>query len=67
MWAGREDDALAQVLSGKKGVSITEAVEAVLALGHKSRSKNFRLLVTQALCNSDRFKRVRKGVYGLKA
>ena len=61
------NDALAQALQGKKGVSIAEAVEAVVALGHKSRSKNFRLLVTQALCNRDRFERVGKGVYALKA
>ena len=61
------NDALAQALQGKKGVSIAAAVEAVLALGHKSRSKNFRLLVTQALCNSDRFERVGKALYALKA
>ena len=61
------NDALAHVLKGKKGVSVAEAAQGVLALGYKSRAKDTKLLVNQALYKSDRFKRVGKGVYALKA
>ena len=61
------NDALAQVLKGKKGVSVAEAAEGVFALGYKTRAKDPKLLVNRALCKSDRFKRVGRGVYALKA
>ena len=60
------NDALAQVLKGKKGVSVAEALKGVLALGYKSRSKDFRFLVNQTLHRGDRFKRISRGVYALK-
>ena len=59
--------ALAQVLKGKKSVSVAEAMEGVLALGYKSRAKDFRFLVNQTLRKDDRFKRIATGVYALKA
>jgi len=59
--------ALAQVLKGKKSVSVAEAMEGVLALGYKSRAKDFRFLVNQTLRKDDRFKRIARGVYALRA
>ena len=59
--------ALAQVLKGKRSVSVAEATEGVLALGYTSRAKDFRFLVNQTLRKDDRFKRIARGVYALKA
>ena len=59
--------ALAQVLKGQRSVSVAQAMEGVLALGYKSRAKNFRFLVNQTLRKDDRFKRIARGVYALKA
>jgi len=61
------NDALAQVLQGKEAVSITDALKGVLALGYETRAKDFRFVVNRTLARSDRFKRVAKGVYALKA
>ncbi len=58
-------ECLAEALAGKEGLSITEATEAVLALGYKSRSKDPKIVVKQALYNSDRFKRVARGRFAL--
>ena len=60
-------DALAQVLEGNEGVSIAQATKEVLARGYKTRSKNPYLLVKQALYHGDRFKRVGRGLYAVKA
>ena len=61
------NDALAQVLEGKEGVSIAEATKEVLAQGYKTRAKNPKFLVNRTLARDDRFKRVARGVYALKA
>ncbi len=59
-------ECLAEALAGKDSVSIAEATEAVLALGYKSRSKDPKVVVKQALYNSDRFTRVARGRFALK-
>jgi len=59
-------DALAQVLEGKDGLSIAQATEELLAQGYKTRSKNPKLLVKQALYHGGRFKRVGRGLFALK-
>lgn len=59
-------DTLAQVLKGKEGVSIEEAVDLVRKAGYKTTSKNLRGLVGQRLSGDDRFKSVDRGVYALK-
>ena len=61
------NDALAQVLEGKEGVSIAEATEGILALGYQTRSKNPKHLVRQTLYHGDRFTRVGRGLFALKA
>ena len=61
------NDALAQVLEGKEGISIAEATKEVLAQGYKTRAKNPKFLVNRTLARDDRFKRVARGVYALKA
>lgn len=60
------NDALAQVLQGKKSLSVAEAAEEVLALGYKSRSKDFRRLVYQTLYHGDQFKKAGRGRFALK-
>jgi len=59
-------EALVQVISGKKGVSISEAVAGVLATGYTSTSKDFPNLVKKTLANDKRFGRVSRGVYRVK-
>jgi len=57
---------LTEALAGKESLSVAEATEAVFALGYKSRSKDPRVVVRQALYSSDRFKRVARGRFALK-
>ena len=59
-------ECLAEALAGKESLSVAEATEAVLALGYKSRAKDPRVVVRQALYSSDRFKRVARGRFALK-
>jgi len=59
-------EALAQFISGKKGVSISEAVAGVLAAGYTSTSKDFPNIVKKTLANDKRFQRVARGVYRVK-
>lgn len=59
---------LADVLHAKlkdKKISVTEAADAVLASGYKTRSskKNFRVMINQTLTKDKRFNRVSRGVY----
>lgn len=57
---------LVEVFQGKKKLSLAEAIEAVLAAGHKTKSKNFSTIVGMTLSQGTRFKRVRRGQYALK-
>lgn len=57
---------LVEVLTGKKGVTVEGAAQAVLAKGYKSKSKNFRLIVNQTLLKGKQFKKVERGTYALK-
>jgi len=64
--AGSLASKLAEVLQGKGQMSIAEAMEAVLAAGYKTKSKNFSTIVGMTLSQDKRFKRVRKGQYALR-
>jgi hypothetical protein len=64
--AGSLSSALAAALKAKRKLTIAEAADAVLAAGYKSKSKDFRNLVSMTLSKDKRFKRVRRGVYALK-
>ena len=57
---------LTEILKGKKAVSISEAVDALTSSGYKSKSKNFRGIVSMALAKDKRFKRAGRGEYALK-
>ena len=59
-------EALVQVISGKQGVSISEAVAGVLATGYTSTSKDFPNIVKKTLANDKRFERVARGVYRVR-
>ena len=60
-------DALAQVMAAKASVAVGEAMQAVLAAGYRTSSKDFRLLVNQALLRGAQFANVGRGRYALKA
>ena len=64
---GSLGDTLHAVLSNQQ-MSVTDAAEAVLASGYKTKSaaKNFRVMVNQTLTKDGRFKRVSRGVYTAK-
>jgi len=64
--AGSLSSKLAEVLQGKARMSIAEAMEAVLAAGYKTKSKNFSTIVGMTLSKDKRFRRVRKGQYALR-
>ena len=66
MRAGSLANKLAEVFQGKKRLSLTEAIEAVLAAGYKTKSKNFSTIVGNVLAKDKRFRRVRRGQYALK-
>ncbi|UYV13483.1 MAG: hypothetical protein NCW75_04160 [Phycisphaera sp.] len=57
-------DVLQDVLGGRE-MSVTDATEAVLKSGYKTKStpQNFRVMVNQTLTKDKRFKRVARGVY----
>jgi hypothetical protein len=57
---------LVEVFQGKKSLSLGDAIQAVLAAGYKTKSKNFATIVGNTLAQDKRFRRVRKGVYALK-
>ena len=59
-------DALASLMKGKAKVTIGEAMKGVLASGYKSNSKDFRSVVNNMLLTDKRFKKVGRGVFGLK-
>ena len=58
-------EVLAKVLQGAKSMKIAELTERVKRLGYKSKAKNFRLIVNQALVKDKRFRSVRRGRYAL--
>jgi hypothetical protein len=64
--AGSLSSKLAEVLQGKARMSIAEAMEAVLAAGYKTKSKNFSTIIGMTLSKDKRFRRVRKGQYSLR-
>ena len=57
---------LVEVLQDKKSLSLSEVIQAVLAAGYKTKSKNFATIVGNTMAKDNRFRRVRKGVYALK-
>jgi hypothetical protein len=57
---------LAESLKAKGKLTLAEAAEASLAAGYKSKSKDFRNLVSMTLSKDKRFKRVGRGVYALR-
>lgn len=57
----------AKALTGKKGVTVGDAMDAVLASGYKTTSKGFRSIVNQTLIKDKQFKNVGRGKYALKA
>jgi len=59
-------DSLHGVLKNKQ-MGVSELAEAVQNAGYKTTSPNFRTIVNQALINNtDRFKRVQRGLYTTK-
>lgn len=59
-------DTLRNILNGRT-MSVTDATEAVLKTGYRSKSSNFRTIVNQALIlNPDKFKNVARGQYTAK-
>lgn len=56
---------LTEILKSKAKVSISEAMQALTRSGYKSKSKNFRTIVSVALAKDERFKRVGRGLYAL--
>ena len=64
--AGSLSSKLVEVFQDKKRLPLAEAIQAVLAAGYKTKSKNFATIVGMTLSKDKRFKRVRKGVYALK-
>ena len=64
--AGNLASKLVGVFQGKKRMPLAEAIQAVLAAGYKTKSRNFSTIVGMTLSKDKRFRRVRKGVYALK-
>ncbi len=64
--AGSLNSKLSEVLKAKGKCTVTEAAEAVLKAGYKSKSKDFANIVSMALSKDKRFRRVRRGVYALR-
>jgi hypothetical protein len=65
----KNDMTLVQALSkavGGKGMSVSDAADAVQKLGYRTNSSNFRTQVNLALIKSGKFKRVGRGEYAAK-
>lgn len=58
-------DVLAAVLKGKGSVKVAQAAELALGAGYKTASKQFGNIVSQALSDDKRFKKLGRGVYVL--
>jgi hypothetical protein len=63
---GSLSSTLVEVLETKGKLTVAEAAEAVLTVGYKSKSKDFRNVVSMMLSQDKRFKRVGRGVYALR-
>ncbi len=64
--AGSLSSTLAEAIGAKGKLTVTEAADAALAAGYKSKSKDFRNMVGITLSQDRRFKRVGRGVYALR-
>jgi hypothetical protein len=58
-------EALAKVI-GKRSMSIGDAIVAVRRSGYRSTARNFRLVVSVALANRKRFRRVKRSIYAVR-
>jgi len=59
---------IVEVLQGKPdGLSVTEIAQAVLATGHETTAKNFRVLVGINVGKMPELERIGHGIYRLKA
>ena len=63
---GSLSSTLVEALKAKGKVTVSEAADAALAAGYKSKSKDFRNIVSMMLSKDKRFKRVGRGVYRLR-
>lgn len=59
-------DAMAQVMSKDKSMSVAEIEDAVTKIGYKSTSSTFKTIIFQALAKDKRFKKASRGQYLLK-
>lgn len=59
-------DLLAQVMQDTKKVTVAEAMQGVLDVGYKTKSKNFRSVVNNMLLTDKRFKKVGRGEFVLR-
>ena len=64
--AGSLNSVLAKAFESKGKLTVAQAVEAALAAGYRSKSKDFANIVSMALSKDKRFRRVRRGVYALR-
>lgn len=64
--AGSLNSVLAEALKAKGKFTVTAAVEAAIAAGYRSKSKDFANIVSMTLAKDKRFRRVRRGVYALR-
>jgi hypothetical protein len=60
---GSLSSVLVEAIQTRGKLTIAEAIDAVLAAGYKSKSKNLRKIVSMTLSKDKRFKRVGRGVY----
>jgi hypothetical protein len=59
--------ALIEALKARGKLSVADAAAAVQEAGYKSKSKDFQNVVSMTLAQGKQFKRVKRGVYKLKA
>ncbi len=64
--AGSLSGILAEAFKAKAKWTVAEAVEAAIAAGYKSKSKDFANIVSMMLSKDKRFRHVRRGVYALR-
>jgi hypothetical protein len=65
--SGSLASALVEALKANGRLTVAQAVEAVRMAGYKSKSRNFQTIVGITLSQGKQFKRVKRGVYKLKA
>ena len=56
-------DGLAAAMAGKGAMTVTEAVDAVLQAGHRTKSSSFHVIVNRTLIMDPRFRQVERGKY----